>query len=449
MLALPRAAEPLVSSLCVAFSEPIFQRAIVLMIGAVLTMGRRTVTGILWTVRSIADGHFSSYHRVFSRASWSLWPLGKVLATAVLAQIPEDQPVPVAGDDTVAQHRGPKVYGKAKHRDGVRSSHSMTVWKWGHKWVVLAMVVQLPFTSKRWALPVLCALYRSRQQNQAEGRRHKTPAHLARQLMATLIHWFPERKFVFLGDGGFGSHELARFFHRHRRHAALVSRFHPDANLFDLPPQRQARTGRPRIKGRKLLSPRKAATRRKQGKRATVRWYGGSSRRVELISGTGQWYKSAQGLVPVRWVHVRDLEGTHRDDWVYSTDPTLSPAQIVSFFTGRWPIETTFQEVRHHLGFETTRQRREKSVLRAAPCLLGLFSVVCLIYAEHTKRAKASPQATPWYAKAELTFSDALAMVRRLFWEQTVFQQPRVHGGFQKLPPLLRRTLLDIVSRAG
>src|SRR3990170_7833112 len=329
MLPLPSAAEPLVNRFSVAFSDRIFQRVVVLMVGAILTMGRHTVTNILWTVRSIADGHFSSYHRVFSRASWSLWPLGKVLAMAVLRLIPEDQPVVVAGDDTVAQHRGAKVYGKAKHRDGVRSSHSMIVWKWGHKWVVLAIVVQLPFTSRRWALPVLCALYRSPEQNRAEGRRHKTPAQLARQLMAVLIHWFPRRKFVFLGDGGFGSHELARFFYRHRRHAALVSRFHPDANLYALPPQRKARTGRPRLKGRKLPSPRQTVARRRRGRRATVTWYGGTKRRVELISDVGQWYRTGQGLVPVRWVHVHDLEGTHprgRDDWVYSTDPTLSPA---------------------------------------------------------------------------------------------------------------------------
>lgn len=447
MLPLPLAAEPLLMSFGIAFSEPIFQRAVTLMIGAILTMGRRTVTNMLWTVRSIAPGHFSSYHRVFSRASWSLWPLGRVLASAVLAWIPEGQPVLVAGDDTVAQHRGPKVYGKAKHRDGVRSSHSMTVWKWGHKWVVLAVVVRLPFTTKRWALPVLCALYRSKEQNKAEGRRHKTPTQLARQLMAVLIHWFPRRKFVFLGDGGFGSHELARFFRRHHRHATLISRLHPDANLYTTPTRN--RIGRPRVKGRKLPAPRRTAAKRKRGKRATVNWYGGSKRKVELISDTGQWYKSGQGLVPVRWVHVHDRDGTHRDEYVYSTDPTLCPAQIVSFFTGRWPIETTFQEVRSHLGFETTRQRSEKSVLRAAPCLLGLFSVVCLIYAEHVKRAKVSPHQTPWYVKHEPTFSDALAAVRRLFWEQTVFKQPRLHGGFQKLPPLLRHTLLDIVCRVG
>lgn len=449
MLTLPPAAEPLLTSFSIAFSQPSFQRALTLLVGAILTMGRRTVTGMLWTVRAIAQGHFSSYHRLFSRASWSLWPLGKVLAAAVLHWIPEDQPVPVAADDTVAQHRGAKVYGKAKHRDGVRSSQSLTVWKWGHKWVVLAIVVQWPFTTRRWALPVLCALYRSKEQNRAEGRSHKTPTQLARQLMAVLIHWFPRRRFVFLGDGGFGSHELARFFHRHRRHATLISRFHPEANLYAPPPKRQKRIGRPRLKGRKLATPRRTVARHGRGRRATVNWYGGGQRRVALISDLGQWYRAGQGLVPVRWVHVHDLQGTHRDDWVYSTDPALAPAQIVSFFTGRWPIETTFQEVRHHLGFETTRQRTEPSVLRAAPCLLGLFSIVSLIYAEHVKHAQVSLHDTPWYTKTEPTFSDALATVRRLFWEHTIFAQSRLHRGFQKLPPLLRDTLLDIVSRAG
>lgn len=448
MLPLPLAAEPLLTSFSVAFSQRLFQRAMVLLVGAVLTMGRRTVTSVLWTVRSIAEGHFTSYHRVLSRGRWSLWVLGKVLATAVLAMIPENQPAVAPMDDTVTEHRGKKVYGKGKHRDAVRSTHSHIVWMFGHKWVVLSILVKFPFASRPWALPVLCALYRSKELNQKEGRRHKTPLQLARQLMAVLIHWFPRRKFVFLGDGGFASHELASFCHRHRRHATLVSRFHPDANLYAPPPKRKSKTGRPRIRGRKLRSPRQTVKHRR-GKRATVSWYGGSKRRVELTSDTGHWCKGGDGLVPVRWVHVHDIQGTHRDDWVYSTDPLLTPAQIVSFFTGRWSIETTFQEVRAHLGFATPRQWVEKSVLRTGPCLLGLFSVVSLIFARLATDNDAPVERTPWYAKTEPTFSDALAAVRRLLWSETILEGSPEHRGFQKLPPQLRRTLLDQLSRAA
>jgi hypothetical protein len=314
--------------------------------------------------------------------------------------------------------------------------------------VVLAISVKFPFTSPRWALPVLVALYRPEELDLAEGRRHKSPPQLAQQLMAVLIHWFPQRKFVFLGDGGYASHELANFCYRHRSHATLVSRFHGDANLYALPPEQKLCMGRPRIKGRKLPTPQQVVA-HAQLIPATVSWYGGSDRRVELVSGTGHWYKSGQGLVAVRWVFVHDVQGTHRDEYVYSTDTSLNPQQIVSWFTSRWPIETTFEEVRAHLGFETPRQYVAKSVLHTAPCLLGLFSVVCLIFAEHTRCHGIRVRRTEWYTKTEPTFSDAIATVRRLFWQETIFVKASYHNGLQKLTPKLRNLLLDYLSQAA
>jgi len=448
MLSLPSAAEPLIVSLSVAFTEPTFQRIVPLIVGAILTMGRRTVSGVLWTMRGVISGHYSTYHRVFCRARWSLWPLGKVLTAAILRLIPEEEPVLVPIDDTTAQHRGKKVYGKGCHHDAVRSSHSHVVWRWGHRWVVLAISVKLPFTWRRWALPVLAALYRTKELDKAEGRRHKTAPDLARQLMAVLIHWFPQRKFIFLGDGGYASHELARFCHRHRRHATLVSRFHGDANLYGPPPRTQGRIGRPRVKGKKLPTPQESVAKARRT-RAKVNWYGGGDRRVELVSGTGQWYKAGRGLVPIRWVYTHDVQGTHRDDYFYTTDATLDPRQITSWFTARWPIETTFQEVRAHLGFETTRQRVANSVPRTGPCLLGLYSLVTLIFARHARHHSLRPRCTSWYAKTEPTFADAIASVRRLLWAETLFETPSQHDAFEKLPRQLRRILLDHLSLAA
>jgi hypothetical protein len=448
MLSLPSAAEPVLMSLSVAFTQPTFQRILPLIVGAILAMGRRTVTGVLWTMRGVVRGHHSTYHRVFSRAVWSPWPLGKVLASAILRLIPEDEPVLIPMDDTTAQHRGKKVYGKGCHHDAVRSSHSHIVWRWGHRWVVLAISVKLPFTWRRWALPVLAALYRPKELSQAEGRRHKSAPDLARQLMAVLIHWFPQRKFVFLGDGGYASHELASFCRRHRRHATLVSRFHGDANLYATPPQSRRRKGRPRIKGKKLPAPQEVVARSRRT-RATVSWYGGGQRRIEWVSQAGHWYKAGRGLVPIRWVFTHDVQGTHRDDYFYTTDPDLTATQIISWFTARWPIETTFQEVRAHLGFETPCQRVANSVLRTGPCLLGLYSLVTLIFVEHARHHPARPRCTSWYTKAEPTFSDAIATVRRLLWSETIFETPSQHDVFEKLPRHFRRMLLDRLSLAA
>lgn len=447
-VSVPKAAGPLVARLSIPFTTPTFQRFVVLLLGAILSMRRRTVTSTLRTVKALASGHWSDYHRVLCRAAWSAWPLGKVLAAMVLELIPADQPVICLVDDTNPQHRGKHVYGKSRHHDACRSTHNHTVWVWGHKWVTLAINVKFPFASRPWALPVLCALYRSAELNKAEGHRHRTPTELAVQLMAVLIHWFPDRKFILVGDGGYSSHKLARFCWRHRRHVTLVSRFHPKANLY-LPPKQPTakKTGRPRIKGRRLPKPQSVVERSKPT-RATVSWYGGESRRVELIGGGGHWYKATQGLVPVRWVFVHDVQGTHRDEYFYCTDPDMRPEQIVSLYTARWSIEVTFQEVRAHLGFTTVRNWCRQSVLRTAPCLLGLFSVVCLIFERHTRGKPPKIAQSPWYDKTEATFSDAIAEVRRLCWQE-VFEQPPFHAGMRKLPRQLRITLLDHLSLAA
>jgi len=446
----PKAAEPLVSTLCVAFTRPTFQRVTVLILGTILSLRYRTVTAMLRTVGPLATGHWSDFHRVLCRASWSCWPLGKVLAAMVLELIPEDQPVVCPVDDTTTQHKGKRVYGKGRHHDACRSTHSHVVWVWGHKWVVLAINVKFPFAQRPWALPVLCALYRPEELNRAEDRRHKTPIRLAMQLMTALIHWFPRRKFILLGDGGYASHELARFCHRHRRHVTLVSRFYSDANLYAPPPQvmrKGTKGGRPRLKGRKLAAPRDVVKKSK-AKRFTVNLYGGKTRRVELISGIGHWYKGGGGLVPVRWVFVHDITGTHRDEYFYATDLELAPDKIVSLYTGRWSIEVTFEEARAHLGFATPRNWSIKSVLRTAPCLLGMFSVVSLIFSRLTREKPVKPASGPWYAKTEATFSDAITTIRRLCWAE-VLKESAKQRGVIKLPSRLRLALLDQLSRAA
>jgi hypothetical protein len=448
VLSLPKAAEPLISAFGIAFTRPTFQRFVVLWVGAILALRRRTVTAMLPALGPLARGHWSDFHRVLCRAAWSPWALGRGLAALVLELIPKDQPVVVPVDDTAVPHKGKRVWGKGRHHDPLRSTHSHVVWLWGHKWVTLAINVKFPFASRPWALPVWCAPYRPEEQNRSEGRRHKTPIRLAMQLIAILIHWFPERKFILVGDGGYASHELARFCHRHRRHVTLVSRFPPQANLYDPPSQRRSpKGGRPRLKGRQRAAPCTVVPQSK-GQRFTVNWYGGQRRRVELTSGAGHWYKGGAGLVPVRWVFVHDVQGTHRDESLYSSDPTLPPDHIVSLFTARWSIEVTFQEVRAHLGFTTPRNWSAKSVLRTAPCLLGWFSLVSLIFARHVRDQGVPRRGTGWYAKTEATFSDAITTVRRLFWE-TVLKQWPGHGGVTKLPSRLQLTLLDYLSRAA
>ena len=258
MTILPAEATPLLLALAPAFTQPTFSRFTALMAAALLTTGRRTVANLVRTLGPLSSGRQTSYQRVFSAASWSGLHLACLLARFVVGHLLPDGPLTLVGDDTVDGHKGKKVYGKARHRDPVRSSHCYTAWRYGHKWVVLCVLVRFPFAVRPWALPVLVDLYRNAQQNQQRKRPHRTPAQLMCRLLRWMLLWFAQRTFVFVGDAGYGSHEVARFCHRHRRRLTLVSKLHADANLHEPPPP-YAGKGRPRQKGAKLPKPRQAA----------------------------------------------------------------------------------------------------------------------------------------------------------------------------------------------
>src|SRR4051794_35108189 len=307
---LPPEAHPLLNALVFSFTNPTYQRFSTLLVGAVLTTGRRTIANLLRTLRQLAPGHPTDYRRVLSRAPWSGLALGCALTRFLLDRLVPDGPVHLVGDDTVEGPRGRRVYGKGRPRAPVRSSHAYPAWRYGHKGVVLAVLVKFPFAARRWALPVLVDLYRAPELDRAEGRRHRTPAQLMCRLLRLLLIRFPGRTFVFAGDSGYGTHEVARFCHRHRGRLTLVSKLHPDANLFQ-PPPRYAGKGRPRVKGAALPKPRQAVANLAPCSRTrlTVGWYGGGTRRVATATRVGHWYKSGCGLAPIRWVFVEDLTG--------------------------------------------------------------------------------------------------------------------------------------------
>jgi hypothetical protein len=151
---IPTFAWPILTMLRPTFSTPTSNRFLVLLRGTLLTTGRRTITNIWRTVRHQAPGHASSYHRVFSQRRWSTWVMTRALIRFLLDYVVPPGPVLLAGDDTVTEHPGPQGFGKGQHRDGVRSSHRYPAHRWGHKWVVMSMLVELPFATRPWVIPV-------------------------------------------------------------------------------------------------------------------------------------------------------------------------------------------------------------------------------------------------------------------------------------------------------
>ena len=384
MFPIPAAAEPLVCALREArvFTVPTLQRFIALMVGLIVTMGRRTVSHALVAMGSLQDGHWSNYHRLYSAAKFSSWKLAAVLVRQVVALLPADVVIELVADETVDGKEGDHVWAKSAHRDPIASTRSRFAVKFGHQWLVMCVLVHLKGWDRPWALPILCGLCVSPKLSERIGVRQKTASQLARQMLIRLMRWFPDRKFVLSGDYKVVTHQTVAFAQRHADRVAVIGRLRGDANLYALPkhPARNCRVGVSK-KGRKAPSP---ATRIGQldPVQQEVNWYGGSRRKVRHVSEQALWHdKHGSQVTPIRWVCVLgDPKQNRADAFFFCSDPTMPAIQIIEHYARRWNIEVTFEECRALLGLESTRHWCRQSVLRVTPILLGLFSAVVLIW---------------------------------------------------------------------
>jgi hypothetical protein len=432
-----------------AVSTPPYHWFCLLVRAAVRTTGRRTVTNVLRTGRGKTPGPMSADHRVCSQRRWSAWGLARRLITCLLDHVVPPGPVLLAGDDTVTAHRGPRVFGKGRHRDGGRSPPRYTASRWGHTGVVVSGLVKVRFATRPWALPVVVALSRSPEWDRLHRRRHQTPAHLARLLLARLVRWFPQHHVMCLGDRGDGTSETARFGRTYRRHLTMGSKFAGDAARYAPPPLRTPRPmGRPRVKGQTLASPHEVVA--NPGKRTSllVTWSGGPTRAIEIVSGTGPWYRIGEARVEVRWVYVHDGTGTHRDEDFLTTEMTLKPPQSVEGYTQRWSVETTFQECRADLQLESTQGDGQPTVLRLTPGGCGLYTTVVRRYRQ-LPCPSSTRRAVFWRGKATVTCSDMMTCVRRACWEPWILHTQAASQEFSTLSESLQETILYALAPAA
>ena len=165
MARIPRKVQDVLDTFEQEFAPSVWNRFFAMLLVAILLRGRRTILRLFDLTERLVPGHFSSLHRVFSHRRWCLSALARVLANALVDHFAPNGTLEIVGDDTISQHRGENVYGKACHRDAVRSAHGHLVHRWGHKWVVLSLRVRVPGAARTWALPVLVALYRTPELN--------------------------------------------------------------------------------------------------------------------------------------------------------------------------------------------------------------------------------------------------------------------------------------------
>lgn len=382
------------------FTKPTAQIFLNLITGWILCTVRRTITGIFPFADPLVKHAHDAYHRFFSKARWGVGDLWRMLAVTLIGQLRPKGVVLLALDDTLFHHSGKKINGAGYWRDAVRSSQHSIVYAWGLNLALLTLQVQPPWGGEPLGLPVTMRLHRKKD---------RTLIELAQDMMEEISQWMPERRFRLVGDGFYAclaGEELPQ--------TSLISRMKRNAKLYDLPPKTQTKhRGRPRKRGRLLPNPEKMAAQVKHWQKITFRQRGKTAKRLVYVRKV-LWY--AVSHTPVLLVISRDPKGKEKDDFLFTTDVSMTAAEVLECFNDRWPIEDTFKNTKQYLGGQEPQVFKEQGPERAAALSLWLYSIIWLWYLRQ-KPSQRIYWVWPWYThKAAPSFADALRNLRYQLW---------------------------------
>ena len=437
------------ASLSQQFTRPTWQNVVLLVTGAILAPGKRTVTAALRILGREQENDFPIYHGVLSRAVWSSravagWLLRLLVATFVGA----DAAVVIGIDDTIERRWGHKISARGIYRDPVRSSKGHFVKTSGLRWLSAQLLVHIPWAGRIMGLPFLTVLAPSKRFYAGKLRSPKTLVDCARQVALQIHRWLPGRYIVLVGDTAFAAIE---FLAAVRGYVSVVTRLRLDAGLYAPAPPKRPGRGRPPVRGKRLptLSQVLQDANTVWQRHTVALWYGRTNRLVEIATGTAVWYHSGLPPVPIRWLLVRDPSGELAPQAFLCTDLDAAPVDILQWFVSRWQLEVTFQESRAHLGVETQRQWSDLAIMRTTPALLGLFSLVILWAHDLAARLPLAPRTAAWYPKTHCTFSDAIAAVRRQIWHHQVSCLSRQHRDVIQIPRQLWDRAANVLAYAA
>ncbi len=413
-----------------AFTRPGFANLVVVFAGWVLTSGPHAVTQALVVTGVAGRRHHEAFHRFFSRGTWDPDEVAGLLFGWILRHLRDEAPVRVALDDTLATKKGPHVFGIGSHIDAVRSTRRQKIFAFGHCWVVLAVLLPVPFSSRAFALPVLFRLYRTVKSCERAGQPHRKKTELARELLDVLAGWVGTRRVEVSADSAYCNDTITRGL---SDNFVLFGAMRPDAVLTAPPPARSRKPGRPSRRGRPVAKPEIIA---KDGRRP---WLSCEAtlysvrRTVRYKTVDAQWYRAC-GVRLLRIVVVKVDDGAIGMRVFFCTDATLGIPVILETYAGRWAIEVCFRELKQLLGFADSSARKRAAVERTAPLVGLVYTTLVLWFAEGVHRTRvATPPLRPWYRhKQGLCFADVLRAAQRALTPLDVLDPRRSLANLRK-----------------
>jgi hypothetical protein len=287
------------------FSKIVWPSVQVLVTGAILAVGTRTVTAVLRVMGHSEEQQFQKFHRVLNRFKWSPLAASRRLLMALMETFVPQGPFVMALDDKIERRQGARIAAKGIYRDPVHSSHSHFVKASGLRWLCLMLIAPIPWARRDWALPFCTALTPSERYYRDRGRRAGKLTDRARQMLLMVKRWLPQRDIVIVADSSVAAIELLAAV---SPPVCVITRLLLDAALYEAAARRRSdKIGRPRREGVRLPPLQTVlANARTSWQTVTVaRWYSQGERNVDVASGTAVWYHAGKPVVPLRWVLTR------------------------------------------------------------------------------------------------------------------------------------------------
>src|SRR5215212_8778031 len=383
------------------FTAPSFATFTLLVVGMVAQTGPRTVCGMLLGAGLQAVVSHHRLHRFFSVNRWSADALGLVLARLVVERLlPAGAALEVAVDDTLFRRRGKKVHAAFWTHD---ASQPGRVTARGNRWVIVGIVVRLPFGARPTCLPVLFRLW--------GGKGSATPVELARTLIGLLARAFPDRVIHVVADAAYHGRPLRDLPDR----VTFTTRVQRNAVLYAPAPPPTGKRGRPRTRGDRIGTPTQAGAGASWRQTSVTRY--GRTDTVRIAEVACLWY-GAFGKRTGRFIAVAEGAGEEgRQLLLFTTDLAAPAEQIITRYAARWSIEVAIETAKGPMGVGQARNRVELAVQRTVPFGMLTMSLVYCWYARyghHPDDVTDRRAAAPWYTtKTEPSFADMLAKLRR------------------------------------
>ena len=399
-------------ALQIGLTAPGWRNLVVLFAGWLRTTDTHSVTEALVVSGVAGKRHHEAFHRFFSRGTWNPDYLGEQLFGLLLQILAVDAPIRAIVDDTLAPKKGPHVFGIGSHLDAVRSTKRQLIFCFGHCWVVLAVLVPVPFSRRAFALPLLLRLYRNKSECEKKQQPYRKKTELARDLIEVLACWCGPRRIELAMDSAYCNDTVMN---RLPEQIAVYGAMRPDAVLTDAPPPRRAgQAGRARLRGEVLRKPEALAQDGRTKWQSCKATLYGETRAVQFKTCVAQWYRVC-GTRMLRVVVVKVEKGNLGLRVFFCTDLTVNIRALLEGYAGRWSIEICFRELKQLLGFADSSARKQAAVERTAPFVALIYSVIVL-WALRSRQAilLAAPPLRPWYPhKQGLCFADLLRAARR------------------------------------